>query len=189
MDIENQLKRTMKTKIYIGAAVAVIALLTLGTLTAMGRTIPKGAQAVTPFSAQKYLGTWYEIARFDFYFERGLNKTTANYSMNKDGSIKVVNRGYDAAKGKWKEATGKAKFVGADDVAMLKVSFFGPFYAGYNVVALDAEYRYALVIGKNTDYMWLLSREKSMPREVIDQYLAVARKIGFDTSRLLWVEQ
>lgn len=164
-------------------------LLTLGILTVMGNTIPKGAQAVTPFSAQKYLGTWYEIARFDFYFERGLSKTTANYSMNKDGSIKVVNRGYDAVKAKWKEATGKAKFVGSTDVAMLKVSFFGPFYTGYNVVAIDDRYRYALVTGKNFDYMWLLSREKNMPQEVIDRYITIAQKIGFDTSRLIWVEQ
>lgn len=155
----------------------------------MGNTIPKGVQAVTPFSVQKYLGTWYEIARFDFYFEHGLSKTTANYSMNGDGSVKVLNRGYAAARGKWKEATGKAKFVGSTDVAMLKVSFFGPFYAGYNVVAIDDRYRYALVIGRNLNYMWLLSREKNMPQEVSDRYIALAQKIGFDTSRLIWVEQ
>lgn len=180
----------MKRRIYIYTSVAVVTLLlVLGTLTTMGKTIPKGAEAVTPFSAEKYLGTWYEIARFDFYFERGLTKTTANYSMNEDGSIKVVNRGYDAAKELWKEAQGRAKFVGPPDVAMLKVSFFGPFYEGYNVVALDDAYRYALVIGKNLDYMWLLSREKTMPQDVIDNYVSIAQKIGFDTSRLIWVEQ
>lgn len=178
----------MKRLIYI-FAVTIILALAFGTYTTMGRTIPKGVEAVRPFSAQKYLGTWYEIARFDFYFERGLSKTTANYSMNNDGSIKVINRGYDAAKNKWKEAQGRAKFVAATDVAMLKVSFFGPFYAGYNIIALDNEYCYALVVGKNFDYMWLLSREKTMPKEIIYRYVGLAQKLGFDTSRLIWVEQ
>lgn len=163
--------------------------LACGTYTALGSTIPKGVKAVKPFSVQKYLGTWYEIARFDFFFERGLSKTTANYSMNDDGSIRVVNRGYDAAKNRWKEAEGKAKFVGATDIAMLKVSFFGPFYSGYNVIALDDHYRYALVVGKNFNYMWLLSREKTMPQEMIERYAEMAQKLGFDTSRLIWVEQ
>lgn len=180
----------MKNKMYISVlSVVALLLLTLVAFSAMSRTIPKGAVAVTGFSAQKYLGTWYEIARFDFYFERGLSRTTAHYSLNNDGSIKVVNRGYDAAKKRWKEAQGRAKFVGSEDVAMLKVSFFGPFYAGYNVVALDKEYRYALVIGKNLDYMWLLSREKTMPEDVIANYISIAQKIGFDTSKLIWVEQ
>lgn len=129
------------------------------------RTIPEGAHAVTPFDADKYLGTWYEIARFDFKFEKGLSKTTANYSLNDDGSIHVINRGYDAKKGKWKESVGKAVFVEEPDVAMLKVSFFGPFYSGYNVAALDPDYKYALVIGRNLDYMWLSSRERLCPKK------------------------
>lgn len=153
------------------------------------RTIPEGAKAVTQFDAEKYLGTWYEIARFDFKFERGLSKTTANYSMNDDGSIHVVNRGYDAEKGKWKESVGRAVFVGEPDVAMLKVSFFGPFYSGYNVVALDPDYQYALIAGRNLDYMWLLSREKTMPEKIRNKYLDIAKNIGYDISRLVWVEQ
>ena len=110
-----------------------------------GRTIPEKAEAVTPFDASRYLGTWYEVARFDFKFERGLSKTTANYTLNEDGSIKVINLGYNAEKGKWKEAEGKAVFIGDPNIAMLKVSFFGPFYTGYNVIAIDPEYKYALV--------------------------------------------
>ena len=101
----------------------------------------------------------------------------------------MINRGYDARKDKWKESVGRAVFVEEPDVAMLKVSFFGPFYAGYNVAALDPEYKYALVIGRNLDYMWLLSREKTMPENIKNQYLETARQIGYDTSRLLWVEQ
>src|SRR4051794_37755043 len=94
------------------------------------RTIPKGAVAVKPFDIEKYLGKWYEIARFDFRFEKNLNNTTANYSFNKDGSIKVVNRGYNYKTDEWKEAIGKAKFVSSTNEARLKVSFFGPFYSG-----------------------------------------------------------
>lgn len=181
----------MKGKgLLIGGGILLAAGLAIGAVTMKNsRTIPKGATAVTPFSADKYLGTWHEIARLDFKYERGLSNVTANYSMNKDGSIKVLNRGYDAKKDKWKEAHGKAVFVGEPDVAMLKVSFFGPFYAGYNVAALDPDYRYALVIGRNLDYMWLLSRDKTMPQEVIDRYLVTAEKIGYDTSKLILVEQ
>ena len=86
---------------------------------------------------EKYLGKWYEIARLDYRFEKNLDNTTAEYSLN--GSIRVVNRGYDTKKNKWKQATGKSKFVDDDKTARLKISFFGPFYAGYNVIAIDAE--------------------------------------------------
>ncbi len=150
-------------------------------------TIPKGATAVAPFAIDKYLGQWYEIARFDFRFEQGLNNTTANYSLNPDGTVKVLNRGYDYTKNEWKEATGKAKQV-TDGKAMLKVSFFGPFYAGYNVLALDSEYKYALVSGKNLDYLWILSRDTTIPEDIKENYLDMAGRLGFDTSRFIWVE-
>ena len=126
--------------------------------------------------------------RFDFRFERNLNNTTANYSLNDDGTVKVVNRGYNYVKNKWQEAEGKAKFVGDRTVASLKVSFFGPFYAPYNVIALDENYQYALIVGKNTDYMWILAREKTIPESVKTQYLQIATDLGFDVSKLIWVE-
>ena len=151
-------------------------------------TIPDGAEAVKSFNKEKYLGKWYEIARFDFKFERNLNNTTANYSINKDGSIKVVNRGYNYEKKQWKEATGIAKFIGGSDVAMLKVSFFRPFYGGYNVIAIDKEYRYALVCGSNLNYLWILSREPSIPEDIKQNYLKTAEMLGFKTSSLIWVE-
>ena len=151
-------------------------------------TIPKGATAVSPFDKEKYLGKWYEIARMDFRFERNLNNTTANYSVNDDGSIKVVNRGYNYVKDEWDEAIGKAKFAGNENVARLKVSFFGPFYAPYNVIALDSEYKYALVAGKNQDYMWILSREKTVSEDVKQDYLKIAGDLGYNTSDLIWVE-
>ncbi|MBN7811048.1 lipocalin family protein [Algoriphagus sp. H41] len=149
--------------------------------------IPDGATAVSPFDANKYLGKWYEIARIDFKYEEDLNNTTAEYSLRDDGAIQVLNRGYNTKKQEWEEAKGKAKFAGADSVARLKVSFFGPFYSGYNVIALDADYRYALVAGESLDYLWILSRDTSIPQSIKEEYLKIAQNAGYDTDRLLWV--
>ena len=151
-------------------------------------TIPRGVVAVKPFNKEKYLGKWYEIARLDFRYERNLNNTTAEYSLNDNGSIKVDNRGFNYEKGKYEQAIGKAKFVSSEDIAMLKVSFFGPFYAGYNVIALDEEYKYALVSGDRLRYLWILSRETTIPDEVKRKYLKIAENLGFKTSELVWVE-
>jgi apolipoprotein D and lipocalin family protein len=150
-------------------------------------TIPKGAVAVKPFDKERYLGKWYEIARKDFKFEKNLKNTTAEYSLNNNGTIRVDNRGYNTKKEKWTEAIGKAKFVGEDTVAMLKVSFFGPFYSGYNVIAIDDEYRYALIAGKSLKYLWILSRETSIPPEIKYKYLKIAEESGYNTTDLLWV--
>ena len=151
-------------------------------------TIPKGAVAVKPFDKEKYLGKWYEIARKDFKFERNLSNTTAEYSLNENGTIKVNNQGYNTIKGEWKQAIGKAKFVGEENTAMLKVSFFGPFYSGYNVLAIDDEYKYALIAGESTKYLWILSREVNIPEEIKDKYLKIAKEIGYNTDDLVWVE-
>ena len=164
-------------------------LLTLtGILFSSCATIPEGAVAVTPFKKEKYLGKWYEIARLDFRFERDLNNTTAEYSLNDDGSIRVDNQGYNYVKKEWKQAIGKAKFAGEENVAMLKVSFFGPFYSGYNVIALDDDYRYALVVGKSLKYLWILARGTTIPDDVRQRYLKIAEEIGYNTSALIWVE-
>lgn len=150
-------------------------------------SIPKNATPVRNFDLERYLGSWYEIARFDFRFERGLDNTMAQYSPQ-GKKVKVVNSGYDSEKGEWRSAEGKAKFRSDENTAALKVSFFGPFYSGYNVIALDEEYRYALIAGKNLNYLWILSREKSIPDEIKERYLAIAREVGYDTSKLLWVK-
>lgn len=151
-------------------------------------TIPKGVVPVSNFEKDRYLGKWYEIARFDFKFERGLNNTTAEYTLNANGTLKVDNRGYNIKKGEWKQAIGKAKFVSDERVAMLKVSFFGPFYGGYNVIALDSEYKYALIAGANFKYLWILSRETTIPQDVKESYLKIAKNYGFDTNKLLWID-
>lgn len=151
-------------------------------------TIPRGVSAVEPFEKEKYLGKWYEIARIDFKYEKDLNNTTAEYSLNKDGSIRVENKGYNPKKGKWVQAIGKAKFVGDDNIAMLKVSFFGPFYSGYNVIAIDAGYQYALVAGASFKYLWILSRKTTIPEEIKTEYLKIATDFGYEVPELLWIE-
>ena len=150
-------------------------------------SIPKGAKAVQDFKKEKYLGNWYEIARLDFVFEKNLNNTTAEYTLNEDGSIKVVNRGYNYIKNKNVESTGKVKFASDSNEGKLKVSFFGPFYSAYNVLAIDSDYKYALVAGKNLKYMWLLSREKTMPENIKEDYIKIAKDLGYNTSALIWV--
>ncbi|MCP4437955.1 MAG: hypothetical protein GY810_03345 [Aureispira sp.] len=151
------------------------------------QSIPKGATAVSPFDADRYLGTWYEIARIDFTFEKNLDNTTANYSKRPDGKIAVLNKGFNLKKNKWTDAKGKAKFRGDKNIAELAVSFFGPFYGGYNVVALEGDYEYALVTGKNVDYLWILARKPTIPNTVKEQFLAKAKTIGYDISRLNWI--
>ena len=151
-------------------------------------TLPKGATVTGSFEKEKYLGKWYELARYDFAFEKNLNNTTAEYAIRKDGKIDVINRGYNYRTKTWSEAKGKARFRGADTVGELEVSFFGPFYAAYNVIALDKDYQYALVAGSSLKYLWILSREKTLPDGVKDQYLTIARSLGYDTSKLIWVE-
>jgi len=171
-------------KLISNSFLGIIGLLTFHSCT----NIPKGATAVRPFQKEKYLGKWYEIARLDFRYERNLNNTTANYSINSDGSIKVDNRGYNYVTKEWKQAIGKAKFIGDDNIGGLKVSFFGPFYSGYNVIALDNEYKYALVTGKNLSYLWILSRETTIPEDIKKNYLKIAEDIGYNISMLIWVE-
>ncbi|HRD53203.1 MAG TPA: lipocalin family protein [Flavobacteriales bacterium] len=144
---------------------------------------------VRPFVVDRYLGKWYEVARLDHSFERGLEQVTAQYDWNTDGSIRVLNRGYDAVKGRWKEATGKAKLAGSADEGRLKVSFFGPFYGGYNVVALDSDYRYALVVGNSTKYLWILSRTPELPEDVRVRFLVLAQELGYNPNALIWVRQ
>lgn len=151
-------------------------------------SIPKKADAIKGFDADKYLGKWYEIARFDFRFEKNLNNTTAEYSKMDNGKIKVVNKGYNYVKKEWTSAEGKAKFVKDPEIAMLKVSFFGPFYSGYNVIELDDEYKYALVAGESLKYLWILSRTPTIPDEIKQKYLQTAKEIGYKTENLIWVE-
>lgn len=153
-----------------------------------GVSIPKGATAIKPFKKDKYLGKWFEVARMDFKFEKDLNNVTATYSLQDDGTIKVDNRGYNYVKKEWKQSVGKAKFVNGTDEARLKVSFFGPFYAGYNVIEIDKDYQYALIAGNSLDYLWILSRKATIPEEIKAAYLKKAKEIGYKTEDLIWTK-
>ena len=151
---------------------------------------PSGVTPITDFELNRYLGKWYEIARLDHSFERGLSKVSATYSPRGDGGVKVVNRGYDDRAGVWKEAEGRAYFTGEPTVGSLKVSFFGPFYGGYHIIALDKEsYSWAMISGPNRDYLWILARARELPPAVLDELLQQARALGFATDQLIRVEQ
>lgn len=156
---------------------------------ACSTTPPKGVTPIEGFNADLYLGSWYEIARLDHAFESGLESVTATYSKREDGGLKVVNRGFNVAKQRWQQSVGKAYFTGPQSRAALKVSFFGPFYGGYNVIALDEDYQHALVCGPNRDYLWILSRTPQISEQVKTALLAKARETGFDVSKLIWVKQ
>jgi apolipoprotein D and lipocalin family protein len=166
--------------------VLAMAVLALG-LTACSTAPPEGLQAVAPFDVQRYQGTWFEIARLDHSFERDMSDVSARYSVQADGSVQVVNRGFNTVKKEWKEAIGKALFTGDSQRASLKVSFFGPFYGGYHVVALDPAYRWAMVVGPDRDYLWILARDKQLEPAVKTQLLEQARAFRLPVEKLIWV--
>lgn len=175
----------MKKELWIigGVAAAIGGIL----ITKSNRRFKK-AKVVKDFRLDRYLGKWYEIARIDFRYEKDLKNTTAEYSLNEDGSVKVLNKGYNFKKEIWKESEGKAKFDGATNKGKLKVSFFGPFYSDYNIIDIQENYKYALVVGKNNDYLWILSRDKEIPRTVKNKFLIKAIEIGYDIDDLVWVD-
>ena len=152
--------------------------------------VPKGVTTVNGFDLERDLGRWYEIARLDHRFERGMSHVTANYSLLPDGGVQVINRGFDTDKQEWEEAEGKAYPVGDPTIGQLKVSFFGPFYGGYNIIELESkDYSYSLVSGPNLSYLWILSRTPQLPQTVLDQLVEKARQLGFDTDSLIYVDQ
>lgn len=150
--------------------------------------IPENVKPVDNFKLEKYLGKWYEIARLDHSFERGLTRITADYSLRDDGGVRVLNRGYSAKDNSWKEAEGKAYFVKGPDQGYLKVSFFGPFYGSYIVFGLDHEnYQYSLVCGPDKSYLWILARNPIMKEDIKSTLLKKAAASGFDISKLIFV--
>ena len=151
--------------------------------------LPEGIKPVSGFELPRYLGKWYEIARLDHSFERGLSKISAEYSMREDGGVRVLNRGFNVKEKVWDEAEGKAYFVADANTGALKVSFFGPFYGGYNIIELDKDgYQYALVAGPNLSYLWILARTPDLDAAIVDSLLAKAETLGFATDKLIFVE-
>ena len=150
--------------------------------------IPENISPVTGFDIHRYLGTWYEIARLDHSFERGLERVTAEYSYRDDGGIRVVNRGFDPAKNRWKETIGKAYFVGDPSLGRLKVSFWGPFYGAYNIIDLVRKnYSYSLVCGPKKSYLWILARKPYMEEFLKSELIAKAKALGFETDKMIYV--
>ena len=150
---------------------------------------PEGVVAVKEFELDRYLGKWYEIARLDHSFERGLNNITAEYSLRDDGGVKVINSGFSKEDNDWQQAEGKAFFVDRTDIGHLKVSFFGPFYGSYIIFELDKKnYQYAFVSGPNTSYLWLLARTPQVDNKITEQFVKRSQELGFDTSKLIYVE-
>lgn len=151
--------------------------------------IPEGVVTVEDFDLERYLGTWYEVARLDHRFERGLSEVKAVYSQNEDGSVRVTNSGFDTASGEWEEAVGKALMIDRADQGRLKVSFFGPFYGAYNIFELDHEgYRFAMVCGPDRSYLWILSRSPALEPELLDHLVEQARLLDFPVDQLIFVE-
>lgn len=152
--------------------------------------LPEGITPVGNFEVERYLGKWYEIARLDHRFERGLTHISAEYSLREDGGLKVVNKGYNTEYQEWDSAEGKAYFVDRPDIGRLKVSFFGPFYGGYNIIALDKEdYSYAMIAGPDRDYLWILSRTPTLAPEIVERLVAQAKELDFAVDQLIYTEQ
>lgn len=148
--------------------------------------LPEGIRPVSSFELQRYLGQWHEVARLDHRFERGLTQVTATYSLNGDGSVRVLNRGWDASKGRWKEAEGRAVYIGSSQEGRLKVSFFGPFYGAYTVIALEPD-RYSMICGPDRTYLWILSREPRLDPATLQRLVAQAKDLGFATDQLIYL--
>lgn len=149
--------------------------------------VPKGIDTVDGFELARYLGTWYEVARLDHRFERDLSDVTATYSLREDGGVRVVNRGFNQRKDEWDEAVGKAYIIDDPSAGRLKVSFFGPFYGGYNIVALDKKgYEWSMVVGPNRSYLWILARNPNLDKAVLDRLVQSANELGFTTNELIF---
>lgn len=149
------------------------------------KTTPKGIIPLKPFNINKFLGKWYEIARIDFFFEKYMDNVIAEYSLNFDGSLRVVNSGYNYKKKKYKISAGRAIY-NYNNEGKLLITFFGKIYSGFNIISIDDEYKYALVTGNSRKYLWILSREKEMPLEIIEDFLIKAHNLNYDISKLVW---
>lgn len=149
--------------------------------------LPPGVNPVTGFELNRYLGQWYEIARLDHGFERGLTGVTAEYSLRDDGGVRIINSGFDAGEGKRHTAEGKAYFIQGPDVGQLEVTFFEPFYGAYNIIALDKErYAYVMIAGNSLDYLWILSRTPTLEPAILQRLLDQAKAQGFSTQSLIY---
>lgn len=170
----------------IATGLAALAALSAASRAVMTR-VPRGIEPVSGFDARLYMGRWYEIARLDHRFERGMTDVTADYALNEDGSVRVINSG--VRNGRRKSVEGTARFKGDPDVASLAVSFFPGFPGGYHVFALDEGYQWAMISGPDRGYLWILARQPGMEEELYRQLVGIAEDRGFPVDGLIRVEQ
>lgn len=142
---------------------------------------------VKQLDLKRFMGRWYEIARYDHKFERGMTNVTATYTLLDNGKIEVLNEGMKD--GKHKTANGKGKLPDASEPGKLKVAFFLWFYADYYVLDIVPDYSYALIGSSSDKYLWIMSRTPSLPKPVLDSLIDNLRRRGYDTSKLIWVKQ
>jgi len=186
MNTYTRLRLNLKIEQKLKYVAATLAVLLLSACTGL----PENVKPVDNFQLNKYLGTWYEVARLDHSFERGLNNVTANYTLKDDGGVMVTNRGFNEEDNTWEEAIGKAYFVGEPEVGHLKVSFFGPFYGSYIVFELQqSDYEYSFVSGPDHSYLWLLSRTPTVNESVINRFVEQAQQLGFNSEKIIFVDQ
>jgi apolipoprotein D and lipocalin family protein len=164
-------------------------LIILASLLASCVSIPKGIEPVQNFKLERYLGTWYEIARLDHKFERGLSHVSAEYTRRDDGGVRVKNLGYSAAKDRWEEIVGKAYFVADENTGHMKVTFQWPFYGSYVIFRLDDNYQYSYVTGNDRKTLWLLARTPSVDEKILQDFKNTAQREGFDLKSLRLVNQ
>lgn len=170
----------------IALVLLVIALIVAGVVYGRGtdnidrRTIPA-------FDVRRYMGDWYEIARYDHPFERGLVEVRASYRLVADGRVEVLNSGTDLESGKRKTARGKAKLTTKS--GRLKVSFFWIFYSDYNILEMGRDYEWALVGSSSDKYLWILSRTPKLPAATLNHILRLAEQRGYHLDQLLFIDQ
>ena len=183
----NVIQHNKRTKGFEMKYIISMILLTLVSFGCATNT-PSGVKVIQNFEVDRYLGTWYEIARLDHSFERGMSNVTAQYSFNDDGTIRVLNTGFKDATNKWDSAEGKAKFKGKKNEGSLKVSFFGPFYGGYHIIELSKDYEYVMIAGPSKNYLWILSRDPKLDETTYNRLVEKAKNLGFPTHELIEVK-
>lgn len=173
-----------------GCAFSILLLIALLTAFCLNLTSCSTASTVDNSTVQsldlnRFMGRWYEIARFDHKFERDMQQVTTIYAIQDNGRVKVINQGLK--NGKWKTSEGKGKLTTTP--GLLRVSFWGPFYSDYRVMMLASDYTYALIGGDGDKYLWILSRSPQMRQDTRNQVLREAQRRGYNTNNLIWVQQ
>ena len=179
----------MRSRLHKVKVQLAIVALTLSLVACSSTGVPQGIEPINDFELERYLGTWFEVARLENEFERGLDSVTATYSLKNNGQVHVLNRGWKTSQSEWVAAVGRAKFVKASNVGHLAVSFFGPFFGSYVIFELDDDYEYAWVSGKDRSTLWYLSRSPEVDAESLARFRERAKELGFSQDNIIDVDQ